>query len=183
LRPKPKSRSARPPSSAESGVRPGAEEGEANRGGRPRHDRERREDTAWLCRLRARLHAPTRPAISGLTGTSTAPATWTTGRPIAPKRSRRPSPGRAASSTLRGGCRAIAAPIRVPHSRPFVPHSHPIAAVASGTGCVTHSGPGVLMADRTLAITSLLAILLSPCLLYTSPSPRDLSTSRMPSSA
>ena len=30
---------------------------------------------------------------------------------------------------------------------------------------------------------SLASVLLTPCLLYTSPSPRDLSTSRMPSSA
>ena len=42
------------------------------------------------------------------------------------------------------------------------------------------------LADFLLAWTSIiepLSVVLSPCLLYTSPSPRDLSTSRMPSSA
>ena len=34
-----------------------------------------------------------------------------------------------------------------------------------------------------LGIASLLLVVIYPCLLYTSPSPRDLSTSRMPSSA
>ena len=37
---------------------------------------------------------------------------------------------------------------------------------------------GFLMADAVYEVTSVLG-----CLLYTSPSPRDLSTSRMPSSA
>ena len=36
---------------------------------------------------------------------------------------------------------------------------------------------------NTLNISTASALLLSSCLLYTSPSPRDLSTSRMPSSA
>ena len=35
----------------------------------------------------------------------------------------------------------------------------------------------------TLGATQLISALGDPCLLYTSPSPRDLSTSRMPSSA
>ena len=43
---------------------------------------------------------------------------------------------------------------------------------------------GPYMASSFLAISSYMsAAPLNPCLLYTSPSPRDLSTSRMPSSA
>ena len=41
-----------------------------------------------------------------------------------------------------------------------------------------------LMAERGFQLTLLfVAITIGACLLYTSPSPRDLSTSRMPSSA
>ena len=38
-------------------------------------------------------------------------------------------------------------------------------------------------ADTSLAVAEVHAALIEGCLLYTSPSPRDLSTSRMPSSA
>ena len=40
-----------------------------------------------------------------------------------------------------------------------------------------------IMRDADSAIKSIQEIKANPCLLYTSPSPRDLSTSRMPSSA
>ena len=60
--------------------------------------------------------------------------------------------------------------------------------VAKSTGCSIASSPeeainadnidAVLIASATLTHTQFIT-----CLLYTSPSPRDLSTSRMPSSA
>ena len=50
------------------------------------------------------------------------------------------------------------------------------------------AGADVLLIGDSLAMVALghattLPVSLEPCLLYTSPSPRDLSTSRMPSSA
>ena len=41
----------------------------------------------------------------------------------------------------------------------------------------------VLLCQQRLAAGSAQAVVVNSCLLYTSPSPRDLSTSRMPSSA
>ena len=61
-----------------------------------------------------------RPANSGSPGISTAPATYTSGRPIARKRSKRPSLERALSSILRGRCRA-----GVSHSHPVMPQKRP----------------------------------------------------------
>ena len=47
-----------------------------------------------------------------------------------------------------------------------------------------HLQPQLIVVGRTLDAMDHLGLLKSyPCLLYTSPSPRDLSTSRMPSSA
>ena len=42
---------------------------------------------------------------------------------------------------------------------------------------------GKTLALERQTLAQLILYVLSPCLLYTSPSPRDLSTSRMPSSA
>ena len=44
---------------------------------------------------------------------------------------------------------------------------------------LVNSNPATIMTDPEMAD----ATYIEPCLLYTSPSPRDLSTSRMPSSA
>ena len=50
--------------------------------------------------------------------------------------------------------------------------------VAAGRAALSGVGPGITAADVTHVVT-----VSCTCLLYTSPSPRDLSTSRMPSSA
>ena len=42
---------------------------------------------------------------------------------------------------------------------------------------------GINMAIVLVILCTIFGVLLHTCLLYTSPSPRDLSTSRMPSSA
>ena len=55
-------------------------------------------------------------------------------------------------------------------------------AVAVGSTHPTVPGGCVLIRDREI-IGDGRSVLCSSCLLYTSPSPRDLSTSRMPSSA
>ena len=57
----------------------------------------------------------------------------------------------------------------------------PKAKISSGVsiGAFTVIGPNVEIGENTI-IQSHVSII---CLLYTSPSPRDLSTSRMPSSA
>ena len=55
-----------------------------------------------------------------------------------------------------------------------------------GAGCVEDVRDvalSVVIAVEVEHLEELLAVLFSDCLLYTSPSPRDLSTSRMPSSA
>ena len=49
-------------------------------------------------------------------------------------------------------------------------------AMTSGGGMLT----GVIF---FLSLVTMIPFAIGPCLLYTSPSPRDLSTSRMPSSA
>ena len=51
--------------------------------------------------------------------------------------------------------------------------------MTSGGVLFMHSLPG----GKAVMLLGLLGVLLTICLLYTSPSPRDLSTSRMPSSA
>ena len=55
----------------------------------------------------------------------------------------------------------------------------------SGLALAAHFGAWVASLDETTLTHSLLFVTAHPlvCLLYTSPSPRDLSTSRMPSSA
>ena len=67
---------------------------------------------------------------------------------------------------------------------PVVPERHDagllLPAPAFDPGRVPFS---VSTADGLVFDFSVFALFLEPCLLYTSPSPRDLSTSRMPSSA
>ena len=58
-----------------------------------------------------------------------------------------------------------------------------VRSVADRLGYVPHLGARSLSMARTHAIGVMLPDLHGDCLLYTSPSPRDLSTSRMPSSA
>ena len=48
---------------------------------------------------------------------------------------------------------------------------------------VFHIRKAIAVANAQVGVTNLLADKAKTCLLYTSPSPRDLSTSRMPSSA
>ena len=48
---------------------------------------------------------------------------------------------------------------------------------------ITESGPHIRDSIDTKRIMILVVISLLPCLLYTSPSPRDVEESRMPSSA
>ena len=63
---------------------------------------------------------------------------------------------------------------------------HPVVEISRG-GQATYHGPGQLVGYAILDLNrygkDLHVYLRTLCLLYTSPSPRDLSTSRMPSSA
>ena len=52
----------------------------------------------------------------------------------------------------------------------------------AGLGIVTYITDAVNLFDAFVVIVSIIELAMA-CLLYTSPSPRDLSTSRMPSSA
>ena len=59
-----------------------------------------------------------------------------------------------------------------------------VSSNASGLSNVTETSNGVwLVADLDQGLTQTIEVTYQICLLYTSPSPRDLSTSRMPSSA
>ena len=64
---------------------------------------------------------------------------------------------------------------------------YPLNIFVHGTGAIGWTMVGYMMADRAILTNFGLQIPLfiigNICLLYTSPSPRDLSTSRMPSSA
>ena len=60
----------------------------------------------------------------------------------------------------------------------FLEKARPYTATLAGLGVLATAIPII-----TLAIDGVDRVLFDGCLLYTSPSPRDLSTSRMPSSA
>ena len=67
--------------------------------------------------------------------------------------------------------------LRYKEGEPITPGTYPVTIGAGGGAVPAHPGPqnyGNPGGATTLALS---------CLLYTSPSPRDLSTSRMPSSA
>ena len=75
----------------------------------------------------------------------------------------------------------------------LIPKSHPLATVkgvnnallieADPLGEIMLYGPGAGSGPTAASVVSDILNLHAACLLYTSPSPRDLSTSRMPSSA
>ena len=69
---------------------------------------------------------------------------------------------------------------RMPTVKAWLRHAEVAkTVVADNCGCADHSTLGVLTEENVVAQLDHLRT----CLLYTSPSPRDLSTSRMPSSA
>ena len=68
-----------------------------------------------------------------------------------------------------------------PNARVAALNHTDLRAMALAADAVVMENRAAAEVDRATAAVS--ALSLQPCLLYTSPSPRDLSTSRMPSSA
>ena len=78
---------------------------------------------------------------------------------------------------------ALIDPDRLGHRSRQVLAMVPLSILCAVTALQTLSTRGELVVDARVAGIVVAAVLSWNCLLYTSPSPRDLSTSRMPSSA